>query len=53
MTNFELLSQEISAGIEGRNKGIPIGFPRLNQFIGLRKSTYFLLGGNTGLIKKF
>jgi len=46
--SFELLKQEVAKGMEGRNTGIPIGFPRLNKYIGIRKSIYFLIGGLTG-----
>ena len=47
--SFEQLRQEVANGLEGRNAGIPMGFQRLNRYIGIRKSTYFLIGGNTGL----
>lgn len=47
-TDFERLEEEVGFGIAGRNSGIPIGFPRLNNYIGIRKSLYFLIGGNTG-----
>lgn len=46
--SFELLRQEVIAGLEGRNNGIPMGFNRLNKHIGIRKSVYTLVGGNTG-----
>jgi hypothetical protein len=46
--SFEQLRQEVANGLEGRNAGIPMGFQRLNRYIGIRKSTYFLVGGNTG-----
>ena len=46
--SFELLEAEVNKGLLGRNRGIPIGFPRLNKYIGIRKSVYFLLGGLTG-----
>lgn len=45
---FELLRKEVQAGLEGRNSGIPMGFDRLNKYIGIRKSMYFLIGGLTG-----
>lgn len=32
----------------GGNKGIPMGFNRLNRYIGIRKSMYYLIGGLTG-----
>ena len=46
--SFEQLKREVELGIEGRNGGIPMGFNRLNRYIGIRKSMYFLVGGLTG-----
>lgn len=46
--SFELLRNEVSKGMEGRNTGIPMGFNRLNRYIGIRKGIYFLIGGLTG-----
>jgi replicative DNA helicase len=46
--SFELLKSEVQAGLEGRNDGIPMGFDRLNRYIGIRKGMYFLVGGLTG-----
>lgn len=46
--SFELLKNEVQAGLDGRNNGIPMGFNRLNKYIGIRKSMYFLVGGLTG-----
>ena len=46
--NFKLLEQEVKRGLDERNKGIPMGFNRLNKYIGIRKSMYFLVGGNAG-----
>jgi hypothetical protein len=46
--SFEQLKQEVQLGLEGRNSGIPMGFDRLNRYIGIRKSMYFLVGGLTG-----
>jgi replicative DNA helicase len=46
--SFELLKSEIQKGLDGRNGGIPMGFDRLNRYIGIRKSMYFLVGGLTG-----
>lgn len=46
--SFEQLKQEVQLGLEGRNGGIPMGFDRLNRYIGIRKSMYFLVGGLTG-----
>jgi hypothetical protein len=47
--SFELLKNEVEKGMLGKNKGIPMGFPRLNKYIGIRKGIYTLVGGNTGL----
>lgn len=46
--SFEKLKQEVQAGLEGRNSGIPMGFNRLNKYIGIRRAMYFLVGGLTG-----
>lgn len=46
--SFNLLKQEVISGLEGRNTGVPMGFDRLNRYIGIRKSIYFLVGGLTG-----
>lgn len=48
VSNFQRLFHEIKRGIEGKNKGIPMGFNRLNRYIGIRKSMYYLVGGLTG-----
>lgn len=46
--SFDLLNSEVNNGLAGKNKGIPMGFNRLNHYIGLRKKIYFLIGGLTG-----
>jgi hypothetical protein len=46
--SFEQLKNEVQAGLDGRNNGIPMGFNRLNRYIGIRKSMYTLVGGLTG-----
>lgn len=48
-TNFERLTKEILKGLQGGNKGIPMGFNRLNRYVGIRKTMYYLIGGLTGL----
>jgi hypothetical protein len=45
---FDKLRDEVQKGIEGKNSGIPMGFNRLNRYIGIRKSIYTLVGGLTG-----
>jgi len=47
-SNFEDLKYDVDSGMAGKNKGIPMGFDRLNHYIGLRKKMYFLVGGLTG-----
>lgn len=46
--SFEQLKAEIQAGIDGRNGGIPMGFDRLNRYIGIRKRILTLIFGSTG-----
>ncbi len=46
--SFDRLSDEVNDGMNGRNGGIPMGFDRLNRYIGIRKRIYFLAGGLTG-----
>lgn len=46
--SFQQLIAEVSAGLDGRNGGIPMGFERLNRYVSIRKSTYILVGGLTG-----
>lgn len=47
-TNFIKLRKEILKGMAGGNKGIPMGFNRLNRYIGIRRTMYYLIGGLTG-----
>lgn len=46
--SFEHLKGEVEKGLIGGNEGIPMGFHRLNRYMGLRKSMYYLVGGLTG-----
>ncbi len=48
MSVFDDLNFEVNLGLEGRNNGIPMGFNRLNHYIGIRKGMYYLIGGYTG-----
>ena len=41
--SFEDLKREVQAGLDVRNNGIPMGFDRLNKYIGIRKSMYTLV----------
>ncbi len=46
--SFELLKTEIENGRLGKNNGIPMGFNRLNKYIGIRKRIMTLIFGSTG-----
>lgn len=46
--SFELLKAEVDKGLSGKNGGIPMGFHRLNRYVGIRKGMYYLVGGLTG-----
>jgi len=46
--SFELLRKEVDKGLSAKSNGIPMGFNRLNRYIGIRKGMYFLVGGLTG-----
>jgi hypothetical protein len=46
--SFELLKHEVEIGLLGRNDSVPMGFNRLNKYIGIRKGVYTLVGGLTG-----
>jgi len=47
-SNFDKLKKEVEKGMAGGNRGIPMGFNRLNRYVGIRKSMYYLIGGMTG-----
>ena len=47
--SFDILNAEVNKGLAGKNKGISMGFDRLTHYVGIRKSMYYLVGGNTGL----
>lgn len=51
MNDFESFAREMDDGMQGKNAGIPMGFDRLNQHIGIRKSHNYLIGGYTGVGK--
>lgn len=46
--DVELLWDEIQSGVKGENSGIPMGFPRLNNHISLRKSIFTTVGATAG-----
>ena len=49
MTNeFDQILSEINAGKEGKNHTVPMGFERLNKYIGIRKRIMSLVFGSTG-----
>ncbi len=48
MDDFELIEREVSYGLVGKNSNIPMGFNRLNKYIGLRKRIMTLIFGATG-----
>lgn len=47
-SDTELLWDEICNGVKGKNSGIPMGFNRLNKYLGLRKSIYTTVGAAAG-----
>ena len=47
-SNFDILKQEVEAGLEGKNSGIPMGFNRLNKYVGIRKRIFTTVFGGTG-----
>jgi len=47
-SGFDHLKDEVQRGIEGKNNGIPIGFNRINRYIGIRKRIMTLIFGPTG-----
>ena len=48
MSEFDGLIHEINQGIDGKNNGLPMGFDRLNRYVGIRKRIYNLIFGATG-----
>lgn len=47
-SDTDLLWDEICNGVKGKNSGIPMGFNRLNKFLGLRKKIYTTIGAAAG-----
>ncbi len=47
-TDTDLLWDEICNGVKGKNSGIPMGFHRLNKYLGLRRSIYTTIGASAG-----
>lgn len=48
MSTFDDLNDEIERGMNGKNRGISMGFHRLNRYISIRKRIYTLVIGSTG-----
>lgn len=48
LNDFDQLKAEVENGMLGHNASIPMGFNRLNDHVGIRKSTNYLIGGYTG-----
>lgn len=52
MSKFELVLNAVNSGREGNNKGIPIPFPRLRQYLpSIQQGTYYLTGAGTKIGK--
>ena len=45
---FQEYKQAVDDGREGRNKFLPLPFPRLTEHIGVGRSMYHLIGGDSG-----
>lgn len=48
MSQFDKLEEEVQKGLQGGNDGIPMGFNRIERYIGIRKRIYTLIFGATG-----
>ena len=48
--SFSQLEKEVEQGLLGRNEGIPMGFYRVNKYIGIRKRIMTLIFGATGCL---
>ena len=48
MSFFDDVNNEVTNGLEGRNSGIPMGFDRLNRYVGIRRRIMTLVFGATG-----
>lgn len=48
MSDFQKLRHEVIRGIEGKNEDIPMGFYRLNKFVGINHKLYTVVFGPTG-----
>jgi hypothetical protein len=48
MSFFDEVNNEVNYGLLGRNAGIPMGFERLNRYVGIRKRLMTLIFGASG-----
>lgn len=48
MSEFDHLGDEIQRGLEGKNSGIPMGYPRMHKYVNIRKKIYTLVFGPSG-----
>jgi len=46
--SFDIVEQEVNDGLAGKNNGIPMGFDRLNHYVGIRRRILTLVFGSTG-----
>jgi len=46
--SFDLIREEIDNGLSGKNRGISMGFKRLNKYISIRKRIMTLVMGGSG-----
>jgi len=47
---FDKFIKYVDEGRAGNNRGIPMGFPRLDRFLrGIQKKKYYLIGAPTGV----
>lgn len=48
MSEFDELKKKVEAGLEGKNSGVPMGFNKLNRYIGIRRNIMTLVFGASG-----
>jgi hypothetical protein len=48
MSFFDDVNNEVNEGLAGRNAGIPMGFTRLNRYVGIRRRLMTLIFGAPG-----
>lgn len=47
-SEYDEFQQLVQKGIDGKNTLIPVGFPRLNNHVGVGKNFYIMIGGESG-----